>query len=260
MPCPLPGPGEFVSAGIQGNPIFSVGVRIGAAVASKMVGGSGKWGCCSCGSVGLTSTMDESGGGLPLVGGTGFWPPPRLPPSDGRSAVRLRKTVRENMSGDRGVVSCPALVGCRTGPCVKRKKSRTKRPACVSNEAPWARAGRRDLSNFRRWMGAPFAELGFKCEGISSCPRLSRTRLSQEFAGEGLVATSLPERERKSGSRMRRPPSPPRDSAKQRQEAGTSRLVRSSQETIGCLLRRNRICRQRLRGKRQGQYGKRKLV
>lgn len=212
---------------------------MGAAVGSKTVGGSGRLESCSCGSVGLTSTMEERGGRFPRVAGIGIWPPPLPLPVEGCALVRLRKNVAGNTGTSRGVGALLSVLRPLPCPFASRKTTARIIAACASSEAPWARAGRRDLSNFRRWMGAPFAELGFKCEGISSCPRLSRTRLSQEFAGEGLVATSLPERERKSGSRMRRPPSPPRDSAKQRQEAGTSRLVRSSQKTIGCLWRIN---------------------
>src|SRR5208282_1808851 len=96
---------EFVSSGIQGSPILSVGVRTGAVPGSKIVGGSGKCGCSFCGSVGFTSTIEECGGRFPLVAGIGFWSPPLPVPPDGCALVRLRMSGAESLYGPNGVVS-----------------------------------------------------------------------------------------------------------------------------------------------------------
>src|SRR5271168_4302170 len=77
---------------------------------------------------------------------------------------------------------------------------------------------------------------------MRSCARFSRTRFNQESVTAFLLESwpeFLPEKERRNGSCMRRPPFPPRDSARQHSEAGTSRLVRSLEAKFGCLLNEN---------------------
>src|SRR5271163_1132247 len=87
-------------------------------------------------------------------------------------------------------------------------------------------------------MGAPFADEGLKWEGIRSWPRFSRTRFNQDSVEDDSGVESLPEKEHRNESRIRRPPSPPHGSARKRLEAGTSRLVRSLEIKFGCLRRK----------------------
>src|SRR5580700_1106868 len=158
----------------------------------------------------------------------GFSSPPLPRPPEDCAFVRVEKTAVGNVRGPSGVKSWGPELTVTPGPWATRKRSKAKTAPCVIREAPWARAGLSDLSNFRRWMGAPLAEDGLKCEGIRSWPRFSRTLLSQDS-----VVGSLSEM-RRNGSCTRRPPSPPHGSARHDLEAGTSRLVRSLQLDFGC--------------------------
>ncbi len=204
--------------------------------------------------------MDERGGKAPLVARIRFSSPPLPLPPERCALVRVWMSGAESLNGPDDVLS-PGKGGL--GPpfvFASRRTIAVKTAACVSREAPCARAGRSDLSNLRRWMGAPFADDGLKCEGMSSWPRFSRTRFSQESVERDSAVGSLPEKERRNCSPIRRPPSPPHGSARQRLGAGTSRLVRTHETEFGCLRRKFSTVREKQNAKMKGQFEKRELI
>src|SRR5713226_1300025 len=115
-------------------------------------------------------------------------------------------------------------VGCATTRAITRKSS-----ARAISEAVWARAGRDVLSNFSKWIGAPFAEDGLNRAEANRGLAFSRTRRIHDSRRD-----LVPDGERTNGSRMGKPPSPPRVLAQPTNEAGTSRLFRSQPKRFGC--------------------------
>ena len=124
-----------MSVGIQGRPMFSVGLRMGSALGSSIVGGTANRELSLAGRVGFTSTREENGGRFPGLAGRGFSSPPRPLLSEGSRLRRSRKRAEGSETVSLGVRFGGIVVLPPFGVCAKRNVSPVKTAMCVINEA-----------------------------------------------------------------------------------------------------------------------------